>query len=239
MRVTSTTFQLGKDGSGTQDRYAVIIGRTPAVRVLIADGAGTTYRSGEFAEELCRAGSKQRALSGMTFDKAVREAAARWTAANRPSRKSPWWERKSYTKGATAAFLCLDIVSPTRWAARAVGDCQLVVEPNGVKSRRLWPFTKSTDFPKLPLLLSAKQRVIMTPHLMATRGRGRRGWTFYVMTDGLAEGVLRMSEHGLDPWKSLRALSGDEEFEDFVENLYEVLPDHKRDDMTLVRLEVL
>lgn len=228
MKVRITAFQ-DPPGGKSQDYYSVVVGNDPLVRVVVADGAGTHFMSGRFAKELCLAGQ---AKGCHELAKMQQEATEAWLDRSRPSSTDEWWKRERFELGSAAALITLQ-VSPSIWRVRSVGDCQLVHLAG--RRRVTWPFSKSGDFPNFPSLVST-----VSPDLETKKrwGRHKPGSVFLLMTDTLGKAVLRLHEAGYETWSELRALETESDFSAFVAELYERLPDHDIDDLTLVRIQL-
>lgn len=230
MQVRTATFQWSPEGGGA-DWYDVRIGRAPLVRALIADGATNAFESGVYARELLLAASSSR--GGVKFNAAA-SAAAPVLEGLKPDSSAPWWAKEEYSKGSASTLLSLEVHGPTLWMAKSVGDC-LLVQLNKLTPVVLWPFEQAKDFPACPQLIRSTEDSF---EVQKSRGRLSNGTAFLLMTDTLAQGVLRLHEAGGSPWASLCRMKSQKGFERFISALYTRLPDHPRDDLTLVRIEL-
>jgi hypothetical protein len=86
------------------------------------------------------------------------------------------------------------------WCALAVGDCCLFRLRSG-KLRQSFPLLRSSDFGNQPALLGSRGRPGDTPaqDLRRARGHWRPGDRFLLMTDALAEWMLRQIEREQRP----------------------------------------
>jgi Protein phosphatase 2C len=114
-----------------------------------------------------------------------------------------WFAEIKWQQGAFATFLGL-VIEPPRWRALAVGDSCLF----HIRDQRLlsaFPLTRSCDFACSPWLIGSRG---FTTEMMAMRemrleGEFAHGDRLWLMTDALAQCVLRMAEVGEKPWESL------------------------------------
>lgn len=230
MIVRTAAFQWSPEGGGA-DWFDVRIGRVPLVRALLADGATNAFESGIYARELLLAASSSR--GGVKFGAAA-AAAAPVIEDLKPDPSAPWWTKEGYSKGSASTLLSLEVHGPRLWMAKSVGDC-LLVQLNGLEPVVMWPFERAADFPASPELIRSTE-----DSFQVQRGRGSlaKGRTFLLMTDTLAQGVLRLHEMEKNPWGTLCRMKSQGGFERFVSAIYRRFPDHQRDDLTLVRIEL-
>jgi hypothetical protein len=101
------------------------------------------------------------------------------------------------------------------WRAFAVGDTNLFVVRDG-KMLRAWPLESSRDFDIRADVASTKSAE-RTQWRTDGKGWVREGDRLYLMTDALAQYVLRREEAGDPVWRSLEELGGESAFARFVE----------------------
>ena len=114
-----------------------------------------------------------------------------------------WFAEIKWQQGAFATFLGL-VIEPPRWRALAVGDSYLF----HIRDQKLlcaFPMTRSCDFACSPWLIGSRG---FTTEMMAMRemrleGEFVPGDRLWLMTDALAQCLLRMAEVGERPWESL------------------------------------
>ena len=121
-------------------------------------------------------------------------------------RPLPWYAEEKREQGAYATLLGVTFrkggtaTDPAYWRAVAVGDCCLFRVHAG-KLRQSFPLKQSSEFGNQPALLGSRGRRLDTPSqgIRRARGKWRAGDRFLLMTDALAEWMLRRTEQEQRP----------------------------------------
>lgn len=200
-------FHTHKRGNAPEEYEDAFAGDAKKRRFAVADGASESSFVATWAKLLVEgflaAGRRPwRQLEWLS-------PARRHWAEDVDPRPLPWYAEEKREQGAYATFLGIAFGKPQRgepereagaWCALAVGDSCLFRLRHG-KLRQSFPLSRSSDFGNQPALLGSRGRPLDTPAkgLRRARGRWRPGDRFLLMTDALAEWMLRRSEEKQGP----------------------------------------
>jgi hypothetical protein len=200
-------FHTHKRGNAPDEYEDAFAGDADKGRFAVADGASESSFVATWAKLLAEGfltatGKPWHDLDWLTPPR------QRWAADVDP-RPLPWYAEEKREQGAYATFLGIDFRCPRRgaeereggdWCALAVGDSCLFHLRTG-KLRQSFPLSRSSDFGNQPALLGSRGRPVDTPvqEVRRTRGHWRLGDRFLLMTDALAEWMLRQIEQEQRP----------------------------------------
>ncbi len=233
-RVWSTPKPDAESGKENEDRFWLSGCRpgetfTSPLRVAVADGAGGSLFSREWARELAR-------LYGDSLtSEALWEAARQRWSQQIAGVDLPWYLEARRSEGAQAAFIGVTCHRDGTWQATAAGDSCLL-HRRGDALLTVFPLTHADDFSKTPALWATHAQPAQ--NASATRfieGRWEPGDSLYLMTDALALWFLREKEGGEYPWVWLDSILSDKDFRQRVK----ILRENSRlrgDDTTLLHL---
>lgn len=200
-------FHTHKRGNAADEYEDAFAGDADKGRFAVADGASESSFVATWATLLVEGfltaeGKPWHELAWLA------PARQRW-AEHVDARPLPWYAEEKREQGAYATFLGVGFGRSRRgagedeggdWYALAVGDCCLFRLHAG-KLKQSFPLSRSSDFGNQPALLGSRGRPADTPaqELRRMRGHWRPGDRFLLMTDALAEWMLRRSEQEQRP----------------------------------------
>jgi hypothetical protein len=191
-------FYTHKRGNAPAEYEDAFAGDATTARFAVADGASESSFVATWAKLLVEGfvdaeGKPWRELDWLA---PLRQ---RW-ATDVDGRPLPWYAEEKREQGAYATLLGLAFRKARTksganvWRALAVGDSCLF-RLRGGKLRQSFPLNRSSDFGNQPALLGSRGRSADTPqNVRRARGQWRAGERFLLMTDALAEWMLRQSE---------------------------------------------
>jgi len=198
------THKRGNAPDEYEDAFAADAGKR---RFAVADGASESSFVATWAKLLAEGfvAAGRKPWRELDWLKPARQS---WAADVDP-RPLPWYAEEKREQGAYATFLGIAF-SKTRhgargrgggvWCALAVGDSCLFRLRAG-KLGKSFPLRRSSEFGNQPALLGSRGRFVDTPPqgIRRARGKWRAGDRFLLMTDALAEWMLRRTEQEKRP----------------------------------------
>lgn len=241
---TWRAFHEAKRGNAPEEYEDAFAGDPSRGRFAVADGASESSFAAGWAKLLVQGFV---AVAGQPWWKIdwLGPLRQRWSA-EVDGRPLPWYAEDKRQQGAFATLLGIVFRKPKKglpaWRAVAVGDSCLF----RLRAGRLcqsFPLTRADEFGNLPGLLGSRGRAIDTPaqEVKYIGGRWQPGDRFLLMTDALAEWMLRQTEEDGRPIADIEDLlaesSPQEAFAGWVE---ERRQKHglRNDDVTLVIIDL-
>jgi hypothetical protein len=238
-----------KSGNAAEEYEDAFAGDAKKRRFAVADGASESSFVATWARLLAEgflaAGSRPwRQLDWLA-------PARRHWADDVDPRSLPWYAEEKREQGAYATFLGIVFDKPRRgeperegglWCTLAVGDSCLFRLRHG-RRRQSFPWKRSSEFGNQPALLGSRGRPADTPAKAIRRARGtwRRGDRFLLMTDALAEWMLRRKEEKQRPEADIDRLLAESSPQDAFAGWIAERRDRRElrnDDMTLVIVDL-
>jgi serine/threonine protein phosphatase PrpC len=239
-------FHTPKRGNAPDEYEDAFAGDVTKARFAVADGASESSFVATWAKLLVEGfiaadGKPWRELDWLA------PARQRW-AAEVDDRPLPWYAEEKREQGAYATLLGIAFrqsrtqIDASVWRALAVGDSCLFRLRHG-KLRQSFPLTRAADFGNQPPLLGSRGRPADTPQQAVRHGRGkwRPGDRFLLMTDALAEWMLRRSEEKQQPIADIDRLLAESTPQDAFADWIEERRDRhnlRNDDVTLVIIDL-
>jgi hypothetical protein len=197
-------FHTHKRGNAPDEYEDAYAGDPVKGRFAVADGASESSFAAKWAKLLVEGFITTEGVPWRELDW-LAAARRRW-AAEFDGCPLPWYAEEKREQGAYATLLGVAFCKAQTkkdaavWRAMAVGDSCLF-RLRGEKLRRPFPLTRSADFGNLPALLCSRGKLADTPEKTFRRARGRwqPGDRFLLMTDALAEWMLRQIEQEQRP----------------------------------------
>ncbi|HEY7326822.1 MAG TPA: protein phosphatase 2C domain-containing protein [Gemmataceae bacterium] len=240
------SFHTHKRGNAPDEYEDAFAGDANTARFAVADGATESSFVAAWAKLLVEGFVAAKGRSWRKLD---------WLG---PSRQNwaddidplplPWYAEQKREEGAYATLLGVAFSCGRNgrlggsWRALAVGDSCLFRLRGGqlVKS---FPLVRSSEFGNQPALLGSRGRQVDTPTqgIQLARGRWRPGDRFLLMTDALAEWMLRRHEQEQRPADDLaQLLVGSEPQDAFAAWVEErrIGQGLRNDDVTLVVIDL-
>ncbi len=237
------------------------------VGVAVADGATESLLARQWATMMADgfAEATAAACDAHLFAETAIALSARWPGvvdsyiAERENAARPlrWYERPGIAKGAFATLLALqvniDSASAARpgtqtepgllsvigsWHSAALGDTCLF-HVRGGRLQVAFPLGESVDFGTSPALLGScdANSDVIVAHVRFAEGAVAEGDDFFVCTDALAAWFLACAEEGGRPWETLRDLTDDIGFAEWVSRARRT-GGLRNDDVTLVHVDI-
>lgn len=232
-------FHTHKRGNAPDEYEDAFAGDDGRARFAVADGASESSFVASWAKLLADSfvAAKGRSWRDLDWLDTPRQ---HWANDVDP-RPLPWYAEEKREQGAYATLLGIAF-SRASWRALAVGDSCLFRLRAG-KLGKSFPLARSSDFGNHPPLLGSRGRHIDTPPQGIRRARGKwlPGDRFLLMTDALAEWMLRRKEHGQRPTADIDRLLADSVPQDaFAAWVEERRNDRslRNDDVTLVVIDL-
>lgn len=219
VRVWTTPKPDAESAVENEDRFW-ITGYRPGeerrgpLTVALADGASGSLFAREWAQLLCRVVVRGSIGEADFLEPAVETAAGEWRRETE-TRRLPWYLEARRAAGAAATLLCVTVASSGEWEAVAVGDTCLM-HRRGDRLRTAFPRSRPDDFGSAPELIKALPAGVLLPSVERAGGAAVFGDVLYLMTDALAEWLLRESRGGLTPWPWLDGIASDTDFRERV-----------------------
>ena len=239
-------FHTHKRGNAPHEYEDAFAGDATTARFAVADGATESSFVAAWAKLLAEGfvAAKGRSWRNLDWLGPPRQ---HWANDIDPL-PLPWYAEEKREQGAYATLLGIALSCGRQgniggsWCALAVGDSCLFRLRGGqlVKS---FPLVRSSQFGNQPALLGSRGRQVDTPSqsIRRTRGKWRPGDRFLLMTDALAEWLLRRLEQKQRPADDIAQLlvesTPQDAFADWVE---ERRKDQglRNDDVTLVVIDL-
>ncbi len=242
-------FHTHKRGNAPDEYEDAFAGDAAMARFAVADGASESSFTATWAKLLADAfvAAKGRSWHDLSWLGPPRQ---QWAAEVDP-RPLPWYAEEKRDQGAHATLLGV-VFRKVRhraskredgtWRALSVGDSCLF-RLRGGKLVRSFPMANSADFGNQPALLGSRDRPSDTPQgIRRGRGKWRPGDRFLLMTDALAEWMLRRNEQEQRPAEDIDRLldesSPQEAFAAWVEERRNG-QGLRNDDVTLVVIDLM
>jgi hypothetical protein len=238
-------FAVPKRGNSAEEYEDAFAGAPQAGRFAVADGASESSFASLWARLLVEGFAHP--SPGPRLRKDWLEPLRQRWCAEVGRLELPWYAEAKRALGASATFLGL-IVKPSEkagggiWLASAVGDSCLLHIRKG-QLLQAFPVSRSQDFGDRPALLNSLP-LAGGPQQQGPeqrRGRWGPGDRFLLLTDALAQWLLRRHEAGRRPWQAvgrlLEAPSPDRAFVSWVERLRDG-GGLRNDDVTLVAIDL-
>ncbi|HTU90481.1 MAG TPA: protein phosphatase 2C domain-containing protein [Gemmataceae bacterium] len=232
-------FHTHKRGNAPDEYEDAFACDPAAARFAVADGASESSFAAAWAKLLAEGfvaanGQPWRRLDWLA---PLRQ---RWAGEVDP-RPLPWYAEEKREQGAFATLLGV-VLTPGSWRALAVGDSCLF-RLRGGKLGRTFPLAHSSNFGNQPALLGSRGRPADAPPpgIHRARGRWRPGDRFLLMTDALAEWMLRRHEQKQRPAEDIDQLLAESAPQDaFADWIEERRNGHglRNDDVTLVVIDL-
>lgn len=239
-------FHTHKRGNAPEEYEDAFAGEAGKGRFAVADGASESSFVATWAQLLAEGfiAAAGKPWSDLDWLGAARKS---WAEDVDP-RPLPWYAEEKREQGAYATLLGIAFAAarkPTEaalWRAVAVGDSCLFQLRAG-KLRQSFPLRKSSEFGNQPALLGSRGRPGDTPSsgIKKARGKWRPGDRFLLMTDALAEWMLRRSEQEQRPTADIeRLLEGSAPQDAFAAWVAERRDQQglRNDDVTLVIIDL-
>lgn len=237
-------FYTHKRGNALEEYEDAFAGDTGKARFAVADGASESSFVATWARLLVEGfvtakGKPWRDLDWLT------PARKRWAADVDPL-LLPWYAEQKREQGAYATLLGVAFTGGQDargvWRALSVGDsCLFLLRRN--RLRYSFAMTRADDFSNRPGLLGSRGRASDTPYRTIRRAHGkwRPGDRFLLMTDALAEWMLRRNEQDESPAyeidRFLNESAPQDAFAAWVEERRD-LQGLRNDDVTLVVVDL-
>jgi hypothetical protein len=201
-------FHEHKRGNAANEYEDAYAGDAAAARFAVADGASESSFVAAWAKLLTEGFITAEGKPWRDLDWLL-PARARWAAEIDPL-PLPWYAEEKREQGAYATFLGIVLgKAPAsggrqppvtfRWRAVAVGDSCLFRLRKG-RLLQSFPLSRSSDFGNQPPLLGSRGRAADTPaNVPRLCGKVRCGERLLLMTDALAEWMLRRTEQEQRP----------------------------------------
>ncbi len=192
-----------KRGNAPDEYEDAFAGDAAQARFAVADGASESSFTARWARLLVEGfiaaeGQPWRGLDWLA------PARQQWAAEVDPQ-PLPWYAEEKREQGAYATLLGLAFTGGS-WRALAVGDSCLF-RVRGKKLGKSFPLPRSSDFGNHPALIGSRGRSADTPlEIRRARGQWRPGDRFLLMTDALAEWMLRCHEQRQRPAEDIARL---------------------------------
>jgi serine/threonine protein phosphatase PrpC len=190
-------FHTHKRGNAPDEYEDAFACNAAAARFAVADGASESSFTATWAKLLVEAfiAAKGRSWRDLAWLGLPRQ---HWADDVDP-RPLPWYAEEKREQGAYATLVGI-VFARGSWRALAVGDSCLF-RLRGGKLVRSFPLSRSSDFGNQPALLGSRGRPLDTPFegIRRSRGKWRSGDRFLLMTDALAEWMLRRNEQEQHP----------------------------------------
>jgi serine/threonine protein phosphatase PrpC len=242
-------FHTHKRGNAPDEYEDAFAGDDATARFAVADGASESSFAAAWAKLLAEGfvAAKGRSWRDLAWLGPLRQE---WADEVDP-RPLPWYADEKRDQGAYATLLGVVFRNMRReasenvagtWRALSVGDSCLI-RLRGGKLVRSFPLARSSDFDNQPALLGSRGRPVDTPSqgIRCARGRWRRGDRFLLMTDALAEWLLRRNEQELRPADDIERLLAESSPQDaFAAWIEERRKDQglRNDDVTLLVIDL-
>lgn len=229
------THKRGNTPDEYEDAFA---GDAANVRFAVADGASESSFTAAWAKLLADGfiaaeGQPWRGLDWLA------PARQQWAEEVDP-RPLPWYAEEKREQGAYATLLGIAF-SHSSWRALAIGDSCLL-RLRGGRLGKSFPLAFSSDFGNQPALLGSRGRLADTPPgIRRARGKWQPGDRFLLMTDALAEWMLRRHEQKQRPAEDIARLLAESAPQDaFAAWVEERRTSHglRNDDVTLVVIDL-
>jgi serine/threonine protein phosphatase PrpC len=232
-------FHTHKRGNAADEYEDAFAGDAATGRFAVADGASESSFTAAWAKLLVESfvAAKGRSWRDLDWLGPPRQ---HWAEDIDP-RPLPWYAEEKREQGAYATLLGVAF-SRGSWRALAFGDSCLIRLRKG-KLGKSFPLLRSSDFGNQPVLLGSRGRPADTPShaIRRARGRWRPGDRFLLMTDALAEWILRRNEQEQQPAEEIDRLlaesSPQDAFADWVEERRKG-QGLRNDDVTLMVIEL-
>jgi hypothetical protein len=196
-------FHTHKRGNAPDEYEDAFAGDAATARFAVADGASESSFTATWAKLLVEGfvAAKGRSWRDLGWLGPPRQ----YWAEDVDPRPLPWYAEEKRDQGAYATLLGVAFARGS-WRAIAVGDSCLF-RLRGKKLLRPFPLMGSSDFGNQPALLGSRGRPSDTPQgICRARGKWRPGDRFVLMTDALAEWMLRRNEQEQRPAKDIDQL---------------------------------
>jgi serine/threonine protein phosphatase PrpC len=197
-------FHTHKRGNAPEEYEDAFAGDAETGRFAVADGASESSFVAAWAKLLVEGFVAANGQSGRNLNW-LGPPRQHW-ANDIDSLALPWYAEEKREQGAYATLLGIAFTCGRKgatggsWRALAVGDSCLFRLRGGqlVKS---FPLVRSSEFGNQPALLGSRGRHMDTPSegIRRARGKWRPGDRFLLMTDALAEWMLRRQEQEQRP----------------------------------------
>jgi hypothetical protein len=240
------SFGLQKAGHAISECEDIwhYIKRDCHVSLALSDGATESSFAQEWSKELVTAfvnrvhcnGNSQDFLAGEFWLLPLQQKWQQWLA----NQKLSWFAKRKADEGAFATFLSLEIFPDLSWESLSVGDsCLFVVRDYLTTDHKLensFPLQNSREFNHRPRLIGTHTDVANI-QINQINGIAKLGDRFYLATDAIACWILKQLESNQNPWVKLGAISSQDEFSNWVNELRE-RHEIANDDTTLLCLEI-
>lgn len=243
-------FTMPKIGEQETDIQDACYWSNDGSLAAIADGASTSLWPREWAnilvENFCRDNQDSIYSIYQRWEKWLRPLQEEWRQYSLKIKKDPnipWYAQGSREKDhGSATFVGLkllpqDQAGEKRWEALAVGDsCLFQIKANS-DELIAFPLDKSEQFTTVTNCFhSLPEYKSYRPDFMD--GLYEEGDIFFLVTDALAEWIIKNCENHKSRWEKLVSIASQEEFTNFINQLRD---DRliKNDDTTLLRLKVV
>lgn len=229
-----------KRGNAPEEYEDAFAGDAAKGRFAVADGASESSFAATWAKLLVEGFLVAEGMPWRDFAW-LGPARQRW-AADVDLRPLPWYAEEKREQGAYATLLGVAF-SRVSWRALAVGDSCLF-RFRGGKMGKSFPLARSSDFGNQPALLGSRGRSADTPSRSICRARGewRPGDRFLLMTDALAEWMLRRTEQKQRPTDDIDRLLAESAPQDAFAAWVAERRDRqglRNDDVTLVVIDLI
>jgi hypothetical protein len=205
-------FHTHKRGNAPAEYEDAFAGAPERGRFAVADGATESSFAASWARLLAEGFTA--AIEGKPWHELdwLTPQRQRWVA-EVDGLPLPWYAEDKREQGAYATLLGVAFrrpkakAEPGVWRALAVGDsCLFRLRGDGVRGS--FPMKRAADFGNLPGLLGSRGRPADTPEdaIKCARGKWRPGDRFLLMTDALAEWMLRKTEEEQRPMDDIEHL---------------------------------
>lgn len=207
-------FHTHKRGNAPDEYEDAFAGDATSARFAVADGASESSFTATWANLLVESFVAAKGRSWHDLD--WLDPPRRHWADDVDPRPLPWYAEEKREQGAYATLLGVVFRKVRRraggreggsWRALAVGDSCLF-RLRGGKLLKSFPLARSADFGNQPALLGSRGRPMDTPPqgIRRARGKWRPGDRFLLMTDALAEWMLRRNEQEQRPADDINRL---------------------------------
>jgi len=221
-------FWVPKEGNKPEEYEDAFAVNPEKGRFAIADGATVSAFARQWARILAEAAINFTPKPGIELAKWLKPLQCRWYDGI-DWETLPWFSFEKARQGAFSSLLTLKLQKarpkkPSKviyhWHALAIGDsCLFHLRDN--KLLIAFPLTHADEFGSHPPLLSSNpnKNSGVWEEVCIAKGDCQLSDLFILATDAFAHWFLAESERGEKPWESLKGLSSQEEFQEWIATL--------------------
>jgi hypothetical protein len=207
-------------------------------RFAVADGVSESFLSGRWARHVTHqyCTTPPLTLGANDIECWLDDLRGTWDPGRHLGADGAWYQTEKAAQGSHAAFIGLQITGPNRWEAMAVGDsCLFHIRPTdyGCRLMMSFPIDDASSFDNYPDVVPSVVPGSGGPSVRSLFSTHESGDFFLLMSDAIAEYVLRQSAASPEVWKWFQKAPA-ESIEQFVATARSTEVGHLRDDDTTV-----